>query len=182
MSVTSTSSLLASLRAQASPAKPYGMECQIPRCEPRILPLVWHGKDVAAIEMHPIRVAPTKARCWRRRLLRIPVQPDADVTAVELLAPDHSGEGLPLHEPCVLIGLLLLELAVILIGFAGTGSSKIDKVCKWLRLAPGGEPEANPRFPLLQFSKRSAPPLWCLVSENSPLHDCRARGIRGRHP
>src|SRR6516225_2369029 len=107
------------------------MECEIPRREPRILPLVRHGKDVAAIEMHPIRVAPTEARGGRRRLLRIPVQPDAGFIAVELFAPDHSGEGLPLHEPCVQIGLVSLELAVILIRFARTGSSKIDEVSKW---------------------------------------------------
>ena len=44
------------------------LECQIPGCEPRILPLVRHGKDVAAIEMLPIRVAPVDARRGRWRL------------------------------------------------------------------------------------------------------------------
>src|SRR5262245_9751666 len=119
------------------------MECQIPRREPRILPLVWHGKNVAAVEMRPIRVPPTEARGRRRRLLRISVQPDADIIGVELLAPDHSSESLTLHEPRVPIGLVLLELAVILIGFAGTRGGKIGKVHKWSSLALGGEAQAN---------------------------------------
>src|SRR6516162_7943938 len=93
--------------------------------------------------MRPICVAPISVPRRRRRLTWIALQPGADVIVVELLAPYHAGESLPLHESRIFVGLVLLKLRIILISFADTGSGQIVKVCKWPRLSVSGEPQAN---------------------------------------
>ena len=51
-------------------------------------------------------------RCRRRRDLRlVALQPLGHVEVEELLAPDHSGERLPLHQAAIGIGKVVLDLA-----------------------------------------------------------------------
>src|SRR5215469_754142 len=93
--------------------------------------------------MGPIRVARTFVPRRRRRLRRIPLQPGTDVIVVELLAPNHSGEGLPLNDARVFVGLVLLKPCVILISLTHTCSGQIVKVRKCSRLWMSGEPQTN---------------------------------------
>src|SRR5215467_13746154 len=95
--------------------------------------------------MGPFRVALIGASCRRRRLPRIPFKPETDVIVVELLAPDHPGESLPLHEPRVVVALVFLKERIILIGLAHAGLGHIVKVCEWARMALGGKAQADPR-------------------------------------
>ena len=49
----------------------------------------------------PARVPAAEPRVRRRRLRRVAVEPARDVVGVELLAPEHPGQGLPEHERLV---------------------------------------------------------------------------------
>src|SRR3984885_10837896 len=77
------------------------MKSQIPRRKPGILPLVWHGKDGAAVDMLPVCVAAILTISRRRRRAGIVHQSEADILGVILFAPDHSGERLPVPKACV---------------------------------------------------------------------------------
>src|SRR5262249_54387793 len=79
----------------------YAVKCQVPSRIPGVLPLVRHGQDVGVVEMRPLTVAPAMAAIRRWRLRRISVQPFRDVEIEELLAPDHSREGLALDSTSV---------------------------------------------------------------------------------
>ena len=71
---------------------------EVPRREPRVLPLVGHRHDVEGLEVAPARVAARPAgRRWRG-LRRIAVEPAADVVVEQLLAPQHPGERLAHHH------------------------------------------------------------------------------------
>ena len=58
---------------------------------------------------------PCRRSRWWRRLGRVAVQPALHVVAVELLAPDHPGEGLAGHEPRVVVHVGRDHLAVELV-------------------------------------------------------------------
>ena len=92
------------------------VEREVPRREPRVLPRVGHRHDVARVHVHPRRVPAEPALGWRWRLRRVAVEPAPDVVAVELLAPDHPGEGLAGHEPLVVAGAGRDQLRVELVG------------------------------------------------------------------
>src|SRR5262249_12299857 len=72
------------------------VEAQIPGGIPRELPLVRHGDHVAVVKVRPVVIAAAFA-LWRRRWLsRIAFEPNADITVIKLLRPEHPGEGLAL--------------------------------------------------------------------------------------
>src|SRR5215469_13906202 len=100
--------------------------------------------------MRPIRVAHLCMPLRRRRLTRIPFEPCVHVIVIELLAPDHPGESLPLHEARVFVRLVLLKAGVKLIGFTDTGASKIVEIYEWPSVVSGREPQAD----LLHSSSR----------------------------
>jgi hypothetical protein len=89
------------------------VECQVPGRVPGILPFVGHRNDVGIVQVAPVAVAAVLAtfgRCWSRG---ITVQPLFDLVEVELLAPEHAGEGLALDSALVLGHVLGAELRVI---------------------------------------------------------------------
>ena len=71
--------------------------------------------------MFPVVVAAMPAFNRGRRLRRIAVQPFGDVVIEILLAPDHAGESLSLHETNVVIGKIGLELCVERVRFRAPG-------------------------------------------------------------
>jgi hypothetical protein len=79
------------------------MERQIPRRKPRILPLVRHGKNRAAVDVLPLCVAAGLAFSGGGWRAGIAFQPAANIVFIILFAPDHSGEGLPLHQASVFV-------------------------------------------------------------------------------
>ena len=96
------------------------VEREIPRGEPRVLPLVGHREDVVAVQVPPLGVPPGLARGRRRRLRRVALEPARDVVVIELLAPDHAGERLA-HDRGFVIGSVGgAERSVVLVGLART--------------------------------------------------------------
>src|SRR3954447_24805480 len=93
----------------------------------------WNARSQAAYQgyshLSGIETMSALSRCrqWALRpwrwpsggggLGRVAVEPGRDVVVEELLAPDHPGEGLPLHGAGVRVGDLGLERRVELVGF-----------------------------------------------------------------
>ena len=75
----------------------HAVKRQIPGGEPRELPGVRHREDVGVVEVPPVAVAALEALRRRGRLTGVAIEPAAHVVLVELLGPEHSGEGLPHH-------------------------------------------------------------------------------------
>ena len=71
------------------------VEGQIPGRVPGVLPGVRHGDDVTVAQVAPVGVAAHPASLRRRGLGRVAVEPSAHIQVVELLRPQHAGEGLP---------------------------------------------------------------------------------------
>ena len=92
------------------------VEGQVPGGEPGVLPLVRHGHDVEGVEAAPAAVPAGQPLFGRRRLARVTVQPAADVVVVQLLAPEHPGEGLAHDHRLVGAGTSRGQLGVELVG------------------------------------------------------------------
>ena len=67
------------------------VERQVPGGIPRVLPVIWHGNDVAVIQMAPIGVAALQPAGRRRRLCRVSLEPVRHAVVVELLGPQQAG-------------------------------------------------------------------------------------------
>ena len=109
---------VATWRTRVDDRKRNAVKGEIPRGEPGILPLIGHRDHVRAVEMPPVPITPMLALRRRWRLLRVTLEPLLHGVVVKHLAPDHAGERLALHEPCVGIGDPLLQLSVKLVGLA----------------------------------------------------------------
>ncbi len=79
------------------------VEAEVPRGEPRVLPLVRHRHDVERLEVAPAGVAALEARGGRGGLGRVAGQPAGHVVVVELLAPEHPRERLA-HDAGLVVG------------------------------------------------------------------------------
>ena len=120
------------------------LERKIPGRVPRVLPLVGHQHDVGVIEMKcPVAVASVQSLGWRRRLHRIALEPVVNVVVVELLRPEQSREGLPLHEPFVLGELRPLQAVVELVSLALPSGERGVETGKRLRLRGRAEPHLH---------------------------------------
>ena len=75
--------------------------------------------------MEPTRVATVAARLRRRPVGIVAVEPGVDVVEVNLFAPEHAGESLPLNATFVFAGLRGMNRIVELVGF---GSSLSDNL------------------------------------------------------
>ena len=103
------------------------MEGEVPRGEPRVLPLVRHGDDVVGVDVAPFRVAPGQAGGGRLRLSRIAVEPAREAEVIELLAPDYAGEGLPHDRSFLVRRILRPERCVVFIGVALARGHRVGK-------------------------------------------------------
>ena len=114
----------------------HGVEGEVPGGEPRVLPGVGHRQDVPGVDVEPAGVAAlaTFRRWWR--LGRVAVQPALHVVAVELLAPDHPGEGLPRHQPRVVVDRGRDHLVVELVGLRCAAARA---PCRRPRRTPGAD-------------------------------------------
>ncbi len=75
------------------------MEGEVPRREPRVLPLVWHGDDVFSVQVLPLVIA--ERRIGEQRVPAVFRQPDVPVELVVLLGPEHAGQRLAADHPLV---------------------------------------------------------------------------------
>src|SRR4029077_7077292 len=85
--------------------------------EPGVLPVVRHGKDIFAVEMHPIMVPAVLTSFRGRGLGGVSLQPVLDHIAVELLVPEHTGKSLALDVPPFLAQALCGHVVVEGISF-----------------------------------------------------------------
>ena len=94
------------------------MESEIPGGIPGVFPFVRHRENIGIVQVHPFTVAAPLAFGRWRQLAGIAIEPLRHVVIEELLAPDHSREGLTLDVTNVSVGNILLQLGVELIRFA----------------------------------------------------------------
>src|SRR6266576_794372 len=92
------------------------MEGQIPSRVPRVFPLVGHGNNVLVQHMEPLRV-PGLSVSGMERVGVVLVQPVVTVEEEELLAPEHSCDGLAHHVGRVTTHRWRHDRLVKLIGF-----------------------------------------------------------------
>mmetsp|Transcript_67586 Transcript_67586/g.156891 ORF Transcript_67586/g.156891 Transcript_67586/m.156891 type:complete len:234 (-) Transcript_67586:53-754(-) len=91
------------------------VERQVPSRIPREFPFVWHGNDVLVQHMVPIAVAdPSSLVCWLGTLW-VAFKEPVDIVVVELLAPYHSSQGLPLNPSVLRVGNISLQDAIELV-------------------------------------------------------------------
>ena len=160
------------------------MECEVPRREPGIFPLVRHGHDVGGDEMTPIGVAAVLAAFGRRRLQRIAVEPLPHVEIVELLVPQHPGKGLALDAAHVLVVDAFLSGGVEEVGLGDALAEDVIKIdecaaCVDRRRATGPGP-SRCCAPAPSAGKARRP--WCRCRRRSPPRCGRGRRSRGTHP
>ena len=148
--------------------KPNHMKRQIPRREPRILPLVRHRDDVAVEKMRPLAVAAVVTLRRRWRLRGVAVEPGADDVVVKLLAPE---------QPRV----SLAGNAARLVAHAGGR----DRVVEFVGLAPALREDVvklgkrfSGRFVFCREPKTKCPRLACFDFEQVMRRELRA-GVRG---
>ena len=99
------------------------VEREIPRREPRVLPLVGHGEDAHRVEVPPPMIAPVMPLLGRGTLRIVSVQPHIDIEQVALLAPQHPRERLALDVLLFLRRIRRMNRCVELIGL---GAAKSD--------------------------------------------------------
>ena len=73
------------------------VEGEVPRRVPGVLPLVRHRDDVGVVHVMPVLVARGGAPVGLEGGGAALLEPAVDVVVVELLGPEHAGEGLPHH-------------------------------------------------------------------------------------
>src|SRR6516162_1922978 len=120
------------------------MKGEVPGCEPGIFPLVRHRDDIRDNKVSPIAVAPVLPVLRRRRLSWIAIQPTLHIEVIKLLVPQHSGEGLTLYPPHVLVDNAFLERGVKGIGLGNALGKNIIEAVKAARsFLPSGEPHPD---------------------------------------
>ena len=123
----------------------HGVEGEIPRGEPGVLPFVRHRHDVEGVELAPSGVAPGVPGGRRRRHSRVAVEPAGHVVVVELLAPQHAGECLTHHHRFVSGGAGRGELGVELVGLGPPGRHDLFEIGSQRASASGPAPVGRSR-------------------------------------
>src|SRR5262249_28034588 len=115
------------------------MKSQVPTSVPGILPRVRHQDHVVIAQMLPGVIASVPAFFGRRGFGRIARQPAKNVVIIELLGPQQTGKGLPLHETLISGELGGMHGIIELIGFHDAPSEDGSEICKWILLRFGTE-------------------------------------------
>ena len=121
----------------------HAVEGEVPRREPRVLPLVRHRHDAHRVQVPPVDVADVLARGGRRPSRVVPAQPVVDVEQVDLLRPEERSEGLPLDELLVGARRLGLDRRVELVGLRLPPVHDRVHVRERIRQALRGEAQAD---------------------------------------
>ena len=95
----------------------YGLEGQVPRGEPWILPFVRHGEDAFGIQVPPVNVADIFSRFGGRRTGIVAVQPFGNIEEINLFAPKQAGERLTLDAPFIFSSARRMNRCIKLVGF-----------------------------------------------------------------
>src|SRR6516225_780415 len=120
------------------------MKGEVPGSKPGIFPLVRHRDDIGDNKVSPIAVAPVLSVLRRRRLSWIAIEPMLHIEVIKLLVPQHSGKGLTLYPPHVLVDNASLERGVEGIGLGNAPGKNIIEAVKAARsLFTGGEPHPD---------------------------------------
>ena len=79
----------------------HGVEGEVPRRVPRVLPRVGHRDDVVVDHVEPAAVAHVAALAVAQRVHVVLLEPAVEVEVVVLLAPQHPGQRLAHHAGLV---------------------------------------------------------------------------------
>ena len=79
------------------------MESEVPRGVPGKFPFVRHRHDAVVVKVTPLRVAAELPVVRWGRLGRIANEPLLDDVMIELFAPHHAGERLPLDRAVLFV-------------------------------------------------------------------------------
>jgi hypothetical protein len=120
------------------------MEGQVPGGVPGVLPLVRHGEDVFVVQVFPVAVAAAAPLRRGRRLTGVAPEPFRHVVAVELLVPDHAGQGLALNGAGIGVVQVRLQFGVELVGLPPPPLQDLPEVLKRFRLQGVRQTEAEP--------------------------------------
>ena len=104
-----------------------GVKGEIPRREPRVLPLVRHGDDVVGDQVPPGFVP--QARPAGQRVRTVLGQPPLHVERVVLLGPQHARERLLADEPLV-VGKAAKQVVPELLGLPAADVKHIVEVAE----------------------------------------------------
>src|SRR5215475_5741326 len=115
------------------------MKSQVPTGVPGILPAVGHQDYVIVAQMLPGVIAAAPAGFGRRWFGWIARQPAKDVVVIELLGPQQTGKGLPLHETLISGELSGMHGLIESIGFRGSPGENGSEISKRLLLRFGSE-------------------------------------------
>ena len=159
----------------------HGVEGEIPRGEPGVLPFVRHRHDVEGVELAPSGVAPVEPGGRRRRHSRVAVEPAGHVVVVELLAPQHAGECLTHHHRLVGRGAGRGELGVELVGLGPPGRRDLFEIGSQRDPRRPGPPRWDAAAAAAPRSRPARPPpgttrrTWCPAGRGSPSPRPRRR-------
>ena len=125
----------------------HAVEREVPGGVPGVFPLVRHRQEIVVVEVAPAGVPPRLPHRGRRRLGRIAVEPRGDGVVVELLAPDHSREGLSHDVGLVFRRVLRPHGRVVLVGLAdAVGERPFEARAEIQRLARIVAREPHPQL------------------------------------
>ena len=79
------------------------VEREVPGGIPRVFPLVRHRDHVGVQHVEPFRVPHAVAVGLEQRMALVLGQPALQIEVVELFAPEHSRQSLPVHPPLIFV-------------------------------------------------------------------------------
>src|SRR5215510_10971995 len=115
------------------------MKSQVPTSVPGIFPAVGHQDYVIVTQMLPGVIASAPPCFGRRWFGRIARQPAKDIVVIELLGPQQTSKGLPLHETLISGELGGMHGLIERIGFRGAPGEDGSEIGKWILLRFGSE-------------------------------------------
>src|SRR5215472_914905 len=120
------------------------MKGEVPCCEPGIFPLIRHRHDIGGQKVTPTKVPAVLMTVGWRRLSRVAIEPTLHIEAIELLVPQHPGEGLTLDPPHVLLSDGSLQRSIEGVCLSNAVRENIIKAVKAARpLRTGRQPYAD---------------------------------------